>query len=38
MNALLFMVDDKMCCGIVKDQMARIGTDTCEKALTCIIH
>lgn len=35
MGGLCFMVDDKMCCGIVKDQlMARIGVDAYEEALT----
>ena len=35
MGGLCFMVDDKMCCGIVKNQlMARIGVDAYEEALT----
>lgn len=35
MGGLCFMVDNKMCCGIVKDTlMARIGTDAYEEALT----
>lgn len=33
-GGLCFMVDDKMCVGIVKEElMARIGTDTYEEAL-----
>lgn len=33
-GGLCFMVDDKMCVGIVKDEvMARIGTDAYETAL-----
>ena len=35
MGGLTFMVDNKMCCGIVKNQlMARIGSDNYEDALT----
>jgi len=35
MGGLCFMVDDKMCVGIVKDQlMARIDPDEYEEALT----
>ncbi len=35
MGGLTFMVDNKMCVGIVKeDLMARIGTDIYEEALT----
>jgi TfoX/Sxy family transcriptional regulator of competence genes len=35
MGGLTFMVDNKMCVGIVKDDlMARIGTDNYEMALT----
>ena len=35
MGGLCFMVDDKMCVGIVKDHlMARIGPDIYEEALT----
>jgi len=35
MGGLCFMVDDKMCLGIVKDEMmARIGPDQYESALT----
>lgn len=34
MGGLCFMVDDKMCCGVVRnDLMARIGTDTYSLAL-----
>ena len=34
MGGLCFMVDDKMCCGIVKNQlMARIGTESYQAAL-----
>jgi TfoX/Sxy family transcriptional regulator of competence genes len=34
MGGLCFMVDGKMCCGIVKNElMARIGTDAYEEAL-----
>ena len=34
MGGLCYMMDDKMLCGIVKDQlMARIGTDAYEEAL-----
>ena len=34
MGGLTFMVDDKMCIGIVKDDlMARVGPDAYEKAL-----
>ena len=35
MGGLFYMVDEKMCFGIVKDQMmARIGTDAYEEALS----
>ena len=35
MGGLCYMMDDKMLCGIVKDQMmARIGTDAYEEALS----
>jgi len=35
MGGLCFMVDNKMCVGVVKeDLMARIGTETYENALT----
>jgi len=35
MGGLCFMVDDKMCVGIIKeDLMARIGTEVYENALT----
>ena len=35
MGGLCFMVDDKMCVGIVHDElMARIGTEKYEEALT----
>ena len=35
MGGICFMVDDKMCVGIVKDKlMARIGTEAYEEALT----
>jgi len=35
MGGLCFMVDDKMCCGIVREElMARIGIDAYEEALT----
>ena len=35
MGGLCFMVDNKMCCGIVKDTlMARIGPDRYEESLT----
>jgi len=34
MGGLCFMVNNKMCCGIVKDHlMARIGTEVYEEAL-----
>lgn len=34
MGGLCYMLDDKMLCGIIKNQlMARIGTDAYEKAL-----
>lgn len=35
MGGLCVMVDDKMCCGIVREEvMARIGPDAYEEALT----
>ncbi len=35
MGGLCFMVNDKMCCGVIKDKlMARIGPDIYEEALT----
>jgi TfoX/Sxy family transcriptional regulator of competence genes len=35
MGGLCFMVDDKMCCGVVKEKlMARIGPDAYQDALS----